>query len=167
MSRVLRELLHCADELERGVLRDPSVDPAVERVAVRVPGAAAVDLQVLEHGSVVTRLHARGDVVATDQRLLLVAGDEVVRAWSWERDVAQVVPLQDGLGVGLLPSDELYASGVRTVFGTVTARMLEEPLPPPSDTVPLALAWFRVQSCWWAARDDLDGWREHLRGLPW
>lgn len=167
MTRVLRELLDFADRLEAGALSDPLVDRAVERFAVRVPASAAVDLKVLEHGAVVTRLHARGDTVATDRRLLVVDGDEVLQEWSWERDVAQVTLLQDGLGVGLLPSDARYAAGTRTVFGTVTDRMLEHPLPPAADTVALALRWFMVEGAWWASRDDLDGWREHLRGLPW
>lgn len=167
MSRVLRELLHYADQLEAGAPRDPLVDPAVERFAVRVPACAAVDLKVLEHGSVVTKLHVRGDAVATDRRLLVVDGDEVVSEWVWQRDVTEVVLLQDGLGIGLLPSAERYAAGTRTLFGTVTARMLEHPLPPDHETVPLAMSWFKAEAAFYASRDDLDGWREHLRGLPW
>lgn len=167
MSRVLRELLHFADQLEAGTPRDPSVDPEVERFAVRVPACAAVDLKVLAHGSVVTKVHARGDVVATDRRLRVVDGDEVLRDWAWERDVTEVVLLQDGLGIGLLPSPELHAAGTRTLFGAVTERMLEHPLPPDHETVPLALRWFMVEAAFYASRDDLDGWREHLRGLPW
>ena len=167
MSRVLRELLNFADRLEAGLLSDPCVDPAVERFAVRVPGAAAVDLKVLAHGSVVTRLHARGDALATDRRLLVVAGEQVLQEWSWQQDVSDVTLLQDGLGVGLLPSAALHAAGTRTLFGTVTERMLEHPLPPPSETVPLALRWFMVEGAWWASRGELDGWRDRLRAAPW
>lgn len=171
MSRVLRELLDFADRLEAGALADPVAEAVLdrtdERFAVRVPAAAAVDLTVLEQGAVVTRLRARGDVVASDRRLLVVSGEQVLQEWSWQQDVAEVSLLQDGLGIGCLPSDALWAAGTRTVFGVVTERMLEHPLPSPADTVPFALRWFMVAGAWWAARGDLDGWREHLQGHPW
>ncbi|MCW2678905.1 MAG: hypothetical protein JWM62_306 [Frankiales bacterium] len=67
----------------------------------------------------------------------------------------------------LLDVADRLEAGTRTLFGTVTERMLEHPLPSPVDTVPLALRWFMVAGAWWASRDDVDGWREHLRGLPW
>lgn len=166
MSPLLRELLHHADRLEAGLLTDSVRLDEGERFAVRVEGAAAVDLTILETGPHVTRLHATGDAVATDRRLLVVAGGEVQHAWAWE-DASDLTLLRDGLGVALLPSAALHAAGTRTLFGTVARRLLEHPPPEPAETVPLGLRWLMVEAAWWASRDDLLGWRERLRGLPW
>lgn len=166
MNRLLRELLDVAERLEAGLLRDPFVDPAEERFVVRVEGAAAVELTLLGTGPFVTKVHARGDVVVTDRRLVVVADGEAQHAWAWE-DVSDLTLLRDGLGVALLPSEALHAAGARTLFGPVTQRLLDHPPPSPAETVPLALRWFMVEGAWWASRDDLDGWRERLRGLPW
>lgn len=166
MSPLLRELLHFADRLEAGLLDDPFRPDEGERFAVRVAGAAAVDLTLLEHGPHVTRLHATGDAVVTDRRLLVVADGEVQHAWSWA-DVGDLTLLRDGLGVALLPSAALHAAGTRTLFGAVTRRLLEHPAPSPAETVPLGLRWLMVEGAWWASRGELAGWRERLRDLPW
>jgi len=166
VNPLLRELLEIAGRFEAGQLTDPFVDPEQERFAVRVERAAAVDLTLLETGPHVTRLHATGDLVVSDQRLVVVADGEPVHTWSWS-DVSNLALLRDGLGVALLPTEALHAAGTRTLFGPVTARLLEHPPPSPAETVPLGLRWLMVEGAFWAHREDLDGWRERLRSLPW
>lgn len=164
-AQVLRELLDHADRLADGRLADPAVDATQERFVVRVPAAAAVDLRLLPTGPVVTRVHAQGDVVATDRRLLVLEREQVRAQWSWQSDVSELTLLPHGVGVALAPSPERHAAGVRTVFGAVTARVLVQPPARPEETVPLGLLWFMVESAWWASRGELDGWRERVQAL--
>lgn len=159
MSALLHDLLTWTDALVDGRL-GPPVDGA--RFAVRLPSCAAVALDVTATGPVVTRLFGIGEAVATDRRLALVDGDDELYGWDWQDDVGGATLLQDGLGIGLLPSQARWEAGVRTLTGLVPTTFLGAVPPPRETTVPLAWGWLKVEAAYALAAGELDDWRARV-----
>ena len=162
-----RELLSWAEDFEAGAVSDPSLldgslEPA-ERPAVRLGPACGVRLRIEATGPVVTEVGARGTVLATDRRVLLLAG-ATTETWAWATDVAEVIALRDGLGVAWMPSATRRDAGVNQLEGLVVPALAAGHRPVPAETRPMFVDWMKVVVAWRANRDGgLDRWRAEFR----
>lgn len=162
-GQVYAELAEWSRQFEAGQLTDPAAGPG-ERFGIRIPDAAGVDLAIVREGPKVTAVHAEGDVVATDRRLMVVRGAKILYSWSWAADVERAVGLQDGLGVGLMPSPERFAEG-RRGQGVVTSLLLKRRTPSRAATVPLLFRWGQVVGAWRASKGELGDWLGGMQEL--
>ncbi|HEX3907084.1 MAG TPA: hypothetical protein VHW92_04050 [Mycobacteriales bacterium] len=165
IAPMMRDLLSWSERFEVGGISDPEVNlmPG-ERVAVRVPGSAAVGALDRGHGMEYVKRYADGDVVATDQRLLVLDGDSVVLSWTWATDMGEGSMLgANGHGALFLPSDARHAEGARHLLGVVPRAVLEKGSFAGSLYIPMVAAWSRVVAAYRLSRDDLETWREEIR----
>jgi hypothetical protein len=164
---MMHELLVWSERFEAGALTDPAVDSTTgERVAVRVPNAAAVGALPRKGSVDYVETYAEGDVVATDRRLLVVCDGTTAHTWTWADDVGEGGLLQDdGLGVLFLPSDAQHATGARHFLGVVPQGALGKRTPPAGLYFPLMAAWSRVLAAMRCSRGELDAWREEQREI--
>jgi hypothetical protein len=164
-------LLAWSEAFEAGAIHETALPDGTlalgERLAVRAAPVTAVTLHVEREGPVVTGVGATGVMVATDQRVvLLAAGGETqpLQHWSWASDVAGVTPLRNFLGAMWTPSPARYQEGVR-LEGLVVPEFADgDQLLPPADAS-LRSVWVKVQVAWRASQPGgVEAWRREFRG---
>jgi hypothetical protein len=167
IAAMMNDLLAWSETFEAGAITDPAVDPGSgERFAVRVPDSAAVGVLFQRGKERFVERFAKGDVVATDRRLLVVRGDTVLHCWTWATDMGDGSSLVlDGLGAHFLPSDALHAAGARYLLGVVPQAALKRRPPRPGLFFPMIAAWSQVIAGYQASRGELEIWRDRQRFL--
>jgi hypothetical protein len=167
IAAMMSDLLVWSEKFEAGAITDPAVDPhSGERVAIRIPEAAAVGAFTRPDELKILTVYAKGDVVATDRRVLVLDGEKLVHSWTWATDMGEDSTLEsDGHGALFLPSDALHAAGTRHLLGTVPQGVLRRRKPAAGLYFPMIAAWSRVIAAHRASRGELDAWRDKQREI--
>lgn len=167
IAAMMTDLLVWSEKFEAGAITDPLIDPTSgERVAIRIPEAAAVGAFVRSTGLDIKTVYAKGDVVATDQRLIVVDGTTVRHTWVWSQDIgADATLASDGEGALFLPSEAQHAAGARHLLGTVPKGVLRRRKPAAGLYFPMLAAWSRVIAAHAASRGELEAWRDRQRAI--
>jgi hypothetical protein len=155
-------LLAWSEEFEAGMVNDPALLDGTldrgERVAVRGAPITTVRLEVKREGPAVTGAGSTGSMLATDRRVLLAAGGDIM-SWWWARDVGEVTPLRNYLGVMWSPSEARFEAGAG-LEGLVLPEFArgDDPLPPAD--AGLRSLWVKVQVAWRASQPGgVADWR--------
>jgi hypothetical protein len=164
---MMQDLLVWSEKFEAGAITDPLIDPqSGERVAIRIPEAAAVGAFVRPTELVVKQVYAKGDIVATDRRVLVVDGTTVRHTWVWEQDTgAESTLASNGEGALFLPSEAQHAAGARHLLGTVPKGVLRRRKPAAGLYFPMLAAWSQVIAAHELSRGGLDAWRDRQRAI--
>jgi hypothetical protein len=167
IAAMMQDLLVWSEKFEAGAITDPAIDPrSGERVAIRIPEAAAVGAFVRPTGLDVKTVYAKGDVLATDRRLLVLDGSTVRHTWVWAEDTgAESTLASDGEGALFLPSEAQHESGARHLLGTVPSGLLRRRKPAAGLYFPMIAAWSQVIAAHEASRGELDAWRDRQRAI--
>jgi hypothetical protein len=165
IAAMMSDLLAWSEKFEAGAITDPAIDPhSGERVAIRIPKAAAVGAFSRPHELKILTVYAKGDIVATDRRVLVLDGTAVLHTWTWATDMGADSTLQwDGQGALFLPSDAAHAAGARHLLGTVPVGLLKRRKPTPGLYFPMIAAWSRVIAAHKESRGELEAWRDRQR----
>jgi hypothetical protein len=167
ITAMMQDLLIWSEKFEAAAITDPLIDPrSGERVAIRIPEAAAVGALVRPAGLDIKKVYAKGDLVATDRRVLVVDGTAVRHTWVWEEDTgAEATLASDGEGALFLPSEAQHATGARHLLGTVPSGVLRRRKPPAGLYFPMLAAWSQVIAAHALSRGELDSWRDRQRAI--
>ncbi len=167
IAAMMEDLLVWSEKFEAGAITDPLIDPrSGERVAIRIPEAAAVGAFVRPTELVIKKVYAKGDLVVTDQRVLVVDGTTVRHTWVWEQDTgADSTLASDGEGALFLPSEAQHAAGARHLLGTVPGGLLRRRKPPAGLYFPMIAAWSQVIAAHELSRGELEAWRDRQRTI--
>ena len=167
IAAMMQDLLVWSEKFEAAAITDPLIDPrSGERVAIRIPEAAAVGALVRPTGVDVKQVYAKGDIVATDRRLLVVDGATVRHTWVWAQDTgAESTLASNGEGALFLPSDAQHQAGARHLLGTVPSGLLRRRKPAAGLYFPMIAAWSQVIAAHELSRGELDSWRDRQRAI--
>lgn len=164
---MMQDLLVWSERFEAGAISDPVVDPrSGERVAIRIPEAAAVGALVRPTGLDIKSVYATGDIVATDRRVIVLDGTTVRHVWVWREDTgAESTLASDGEGALFMPSEAQHEAGARYLLGTVPNGLLRRRTPPAGLYFPMIAAWSRVVAAHELSRGELETWRDRQRTI--
>jgi hypothetical protein len=155
---VLDAHLAWADRFDAGAFRDPLLTAAPgERIAVRIEDALLADLAVAAVPKV-SAVRARGMLIATDQRVVIIPpqlGARVEIRWD-DPQVGQVVTELSGLGT-------IVATPERQALWGFVPPLLCDPTPDRHLALMGIAQWMRVTAAWYAAHDALEDWRALTR----
>jgi hypothetical protein len=167
IATMTEDLLVWSEKFEAGAITDPVIDPrSGERVAIRIREAAAVGAFVRPAEVVIKKVYAKGDLVVTDRRVLVLDGTTVRHTWDWDQDTgAESTLASDGEGALFLPSEAQHAAGARFLLGTVPKGVLRRRKPPVGLYFPMLAAWSQVIAAHALSRGELDAWRDRQREI--
>jgi hypothetical protein len=165
IAAMMSDLLVWSEKFEAGAITDPAIDPqSGERVAIRIPKAAAVGAFTRPDELKILTVYAKGDIVATDRRVLVLDGSAVIHTWTWASDMGADSTLEsDGHGALFMPSEAAHAAGARHLLGTVPAGLLKRRKPARGLYFPMIAAWSRVIAAHQESRGELESWRDRQR----